>query len=163
MAKPPSSGLPWVIAQVVLWMVQLSFPFWGNAIGVPIPSWGSPFEGWELVAAGILGVAGAWLAAASIHALGTNLTALPRPKDDSVLVVRGPYRRLRHPIYSALVLLFFGWALVWKHPVLVGLVFGLSLLFFFKSRLEERWLLSRYPEYLAYRKRTGGLVPRFFR
>jgi protein-S-isoprenylcysteine O-methyltransferase Ste14 len=36
------------------------------------------------------------------------------------------------------------------------------VLFIFKSRLEERWLLQRYPEYEAYRAETGGLFPRVF-
>ena len=99
---------------------------------------------------------------AAFQDLGANLTPLPKPKEGSVLVVRGPYRVLRHPIYTAVVLVFLGWAVGWKEVVLVGLDGVLFLLFVFKSRLEERWLRERYPEYSRYEKTTGGLVPRLF-
>jgi len=55
-----------------------------------------------------------------------------------------------------------GWTLVWKDVALVALALTLLVLFIFKSRLEERWLLQRYPEYEAYRAETGGLFPRVF-
>lgn len=161
MAKPLSTGRGWVVAQVFLWILQLSLP-WGWAwTGWPNLAWGPPFAGWGLVAAVAVGSGGAWLAMASLRALGPNLTAVPKPKEGSVLVVRGPYRRIRHPIYTALVLLFLAWALAWNNPVLVVLDAGLFVLLRLKSRLEERWLVDRYPQYPAYRASTGALVPRF--
>ena len=154
MPEKLSSGLGWVVAQVGLWILQLSLPFWLSV------TWGEPFSGLEGVAALVIGAGGLVLAAASVLALGSNLTPLPKPKDAAVLVVRGPYRVLRHPIYTALVLLFLGWALFWKSPLLLALDLALFVLFVLKSRLEEKWLVQRYPEYVDYRKTTGGLVPR---
>ncbi len=160
MVKQPSAGYAWVGAQLVLWILQLSLPGWWRPAFFPEWAWGPAFLGWELAAAVACGLGGAWLAVAAVLALGVNLTPLPRPKADSVLVVRGPYRVLRHPIYSALVLLFLGWALAWRHPALLALDGLLFVLLLLKSRVEERWLLARYPDYLRYRTRTGALLPR---
>jgi protein-S-isoprenylcysteine O-methyltransferase Ste14 len=98
----------------------------------------------------------------AVTVLGSNLSALPRPLETSALVRRGPYRLLRHPIYTSLLGALTGWTLVWKDVALVALALTLLVLFIFKSRLEERWLLQRYPEYEAYRAETGGLFPRVF-
>jgi protein-S-isoprenylcysteine O-methyltransferase Ste14 len=109
-----------------------------------------------------LAAAGGLLALWSVQTLGRSLTPLPKPKDDAVLVVRGPYRWVRHPIYSALVLATAAWGLFWKDPVILGLDGLLVVVFLFKTRLEERWLVGRYPDYEAYRRRTGRLFPKLF-
>jgi protein-S-isoprenylcysteine O-methyltransferase Ste14 len=51
------------------------------------------------------------LAFVSSRRLGTALTANPVPKPGSELVVSGPYRHARHPIYGGLSLLMMGAAL----------------------------------------------------
>jgi len=44
--------------------------------------------------------------------LGANLTAFPRPLETAQLVESGAYGLVRHPLYGALVLAGFGWALL---------------------------------------------------
>ncbi len=163
MSRPLSTGLPWVIAQVVLWILMLSWPFVVFWLNFPIAPWGQGFQGWEVALSAALVLSGGALALSSVFALGTNLSPLPKPRDDSVLVIRGPYRVLRHPIYTSLVLLFLAWAVIWKDPTLVFFDLTLLLLFASKSRLEERWLCLRYPDYSEYQKKTGRLVPKVFR
>jgi protein-S-isoprenylcysteine O-methyltransferase Ste14 len=85
--------------------------------------------------------------------MGRSLSPFPRPPRDAELVDRGPYRYLRHPIYVGGVLFFGGLSLVFS-------VWGLALtavlaaFWIAKARLEERHLVSRFPEYADYRRRT---------
>ena len=102
---------------------------------------------------------GGLLALAGVFRLGTNLTAVPYPKDDAILVTTGPYQFVRHPIYSGLILAALGWALLrngW-----LTLIYALLIFIFFdiKSRREEQWLCQKYPGYEAYQQRVRKLVP----
>ena len=91
--------------------------------------------------------------------MGKNLTPLPRPKENATLVVSGAYRLVRHPIYSGITFMAFGWGL-WLHSWLtIGYALLLFAFFDIKSRREERWLEEKFPEYAVYRKRVRKLVP----
>ena len=91
--------------------------------------------------------------------LGKSLTPLPHPRDDAELTINGPYRLVRHPIYSGLIMASPGWAL-WLNGWLT-LVYALMLFVFFdiKSRREETCLTTRYRDYAAYRQRVRKLIP----
>jgi len=92
--------------------------------------------------------------------LGRNWSAVVQVKQDHELVERGPYRWVRHPIYTGLLLAFFGTALAlgeWRGLLGTAIV-GAS--FWFKLRLEERWMREQFGErYAAYMRRTHALVP----
>jgi protein-S-isoprenylcysteine O-methyltransferase Ste14 len=124
-----------------------------------LPQWGAPWSVVSLIAGLALGMVGGLLALAGLINLGNNLTALPHPKDDAVLVRSGAYALVRHPIYSGLVLAAFALALVTSSPA--AIVYATILLVFFdvKSRREERWLVERYGDYAAYQKRVRKLIP----
>jgi protein-S-isoprenylcysteine O-methyltransferase Ste14 len=87
------------------------------------------------------------------------LTPFPRPRRGADLVESGPYGVVRHPIYAALALGAFGWALVWASPITLVLAIVLFGFFDLKSRREEVWLAAAYPAYDAYRGRTRRLIP----
>ncbi len=71
----------------------------------------------------------------------------------------GPYRFVRHPIYSAGILFFAGYALFAGPLSLVGTAL-LAFLWSHKASLEERFLRDRYHEYAAYAVRVPWrLVP----
>ena len=91
--------------------------------------------------------------------LGPGLTPLPYPKDAAILIQSGPYAIVRHPIYCGGLVLALGWALVIQGWLTVGYVVVLFVFFDFKSRLEERWLVERFPEYRRYQQRVRKLVP----
>ena len=103
---------------------------------------------------------GTALAIWSRHLLGTNWSITVQLKKDHELITAGPYRRVRHPIYSGLLLLFLGNALMvgdWRGLVAVAIVFAS---FWFKLRREEQWLSQHFGDaYLAYRQRSKALVP----
>jgi protein-S-isoprenylcysteine O-methyltransferase Ste14 len=66
---------------------------------------------------------------------------------------------VRHPLYSAVILLSLGWALMWGSAI--ALIGCLVEAFFFdsKARREERWLAEKFPEYAGYCRRVRRLIP----
>jgi len=92
--------------------------------------------------------------------LGRNWSATVTIKTGHELVQTGPYRWVRHPIYTGLLLAFAGSAVAlaeWR-----GLLsFALALAaFVVKLRIEERWMTEVFgPAYDQYRQRVRGLIP----
>jgi len=78
------------------------------------------------------------------------------------IVTNGPYRYIRHPIYTAVCL--FVLAGVAGHPGLASAGFALPVFAGAIGRMlsEERLLRQRYPEYAAYASRTARMVPGLF-
>jgi protein-S-isoprenylcysteine O-methyltransferase Ste14 len=150
-----SRGEWYVVAQGVLFLL-VGF---GPRALPGVPQWGAPWSWLSLAAGVVLAAAGGALALAGLLHLGPNLTALPHPKDDAMLVKGGAYGVVRHPIYSGLILAAFGWALV--NSSWLTLLYAFILLAFFdvKSRREERWLSRKFPDYAAYQKRVRKLIP----
>lgn len=109
-----------------------------------------------LVGGGVIVVAGLVLMLWSARSLGRNLTALPEPVTGGEMVTSGPYRWVRHPMYTAVFLLFLGVSLVFGS--LAGVVLSALLigLFALKSRYEERQLRISYPGYTAYLEQVPG-------
>jgi len=124
-----------------------------------VPEWTYPYTWLGSLGGGVLLAAGGLFAATAAVNLGRNLTPLPRPKNNAALVTTGAYRYVRHPIYSGLILMALGWGL-WLHS---WLTIGYALLLFavldLKARREEKWLLEKFPDYAAYRKRVRKLIP----
>jgi protein-S-isoprenylcysteine O-methyltransferase Ste14 len=91
--------------------------------------------------------------------IGGSIQIAPEPRVGGQLVTRGVYRRLRHPIYTAIVVLVVG--LFLRKPTVPMAIVGAFVIVFLvvKARFEETLLLARYPEYAEYRRRTLGIVP----
>ncbi len=80
-------------------------------------------------------------------------------KEDHALIRSGPYRRVRHPIYTGMLLAFLGTAVaVGEWRGLVGFVLAF-VSFLLKSRMEEARMAETFPEYAEYRRRTASLIP----
>lgn len=113
---------------------------------------------WILFAVCALGFAFCWWA--RIH-LGRLWSGWVSKKEGHRIIDTGPYAIVRHPIYTGIILSVFATA-VMKGTVfaLVGAVI-MTLGFWIKARLEERFLRSELgPEsYDAYRRRVPMLVP----
>lgn len=93
--------------------------------------------------------------------IGRNWSSAVTAKVQHELIRSGPYRWVRHPIYSGLLLAILGTVLVQNH--MRGLV-ALVLVYAgwkIKSRLEEQMMVSTFgDQYVAYAKSTGALFPR---
>ena len=99
------------------------------------------------------------IGAAALAAMGRVMQVSPEPKAEGHLVTSGPYRLLRHPMYTAIVLVVVG---LWlRRPAVTVAIAGAALIVLLvrKARFEEGLLQSRYPEYAGYRTRTWGVVP----
>jgi protein-S-isoprenylcysteine O-methyltransferase Ste14 len=77
------------------------------------------------------------------------------------VVLHGPYRFVRHPIYFGYFLIWFGLLLINLSPAMLVLVAGHMGVFVYRARLEEQGLLEGSPAYAAYVRETGFLFPRW--
>jgi len=75
------------------------------------------------------------------------------------LVTTGPYRFVRHPIYTAVCLFVFAGALAHLSFAAVGLAVLEFAGALFRMLVEERLLLQRYPEYAVYATRAKRMLP----
>lgn len=119
-------------------------------------------EAVQWLGAGIC-VPGVLLAIWARRTLADNWSADVEFKQGHKLVVRGPYRFVRHPIYTSLLVMALGTAI--KSGQVVGFVgVGFFLLgFWIKLKQEERVMLRHFPEeYPAYKLRVKALVPFLF-
>jgi protein-S-isoprenylcysteine O-methyltransferase Ste14 len=124
-----------------------------------LPAWGPAFIRLGSAAGGVLVLIGALVAGAGALSLGKNLTPLPHPKDGAEFVETGAYRFVRHPIYSGIIFMAFGFSLMLHSWLTVGYALLLFAFFEVKSRREERWLTGRFPGYAAYQRRVPRLLP----
>ena len=127
-----------------------------SAVG---PPWPDSVAG-LLRALGIaLVLAGGVLGVYSARSLGHSFTVFPRPRERAEVVERGPYRVVRHPIYSSGLLFLTGISL--RHsPVALLVTAVLAVVWGMKARVEERFLAERFPGYAAYAaRRRYRLLP----
>jgi protein-S-isoprenylcysteine O-methyltransferase Ste14 len=107
----------------------------------------------------VLFVCGVALAVwARIH-LGRNWGMPMTQRKEPELVTSGPYRFIRHPIYSGLLLGLLGTALATNFLGLI-IVVVLCAYFYYAATVEEKNLLAAFPTaYPAYREHTKKLIP----
>jgi len=114
----------------------------------------------------MLGVMGVILCAAGIafaiwarRHIGRNWGMPMSLQEDHELVTTGPYARVRHPIYSGMLLAMVGSMLAegagWLPPFLIFFVY-----FIYSAKTEEKLMVQQFPnEYPAYKERTKMLIP----
>ena len=139
----------WLLAQLPLMLATIALAPWLGSIA----------DGPVRAAAIAMLAAGIALVVWSRATLGRSFTPYPRPIDGGTQVSNGPYRFVRHPIYTAVILVLAGWALLWQSPLAAALVVVLAVLLDFKARREEAWLAQSYPGYADYKRRTKKLLP----
>jgi protein-S-isoprenylcysteine O-methyltransferase Ste14 len=95
--------------------------------------------------------------------LGENWSGDPSIKHDHALILRGPYRVVRHPIYTGILVALVGSAL--QHGLLRSFlgVFLCGMSLWMKVAVEEQFMVHRFGEqYLRYRRNVSALVPFLF-
>jgi protein-S-isoprenylcysteine O-methyltransferase Ste14 len=139
-----------VLLQFALMLVQLpgTWP--------PAPS------AWVTVAAALLlASAAVGLAALAINRPG-NFNIRPELKSGAQLARSGIYRWIRHPMYGAVLLATLGLVLLDPRPWRFAAWLALLGVLLVKAQREEHYLLQRFADYQAYRRRTWRLLPGIF-
>jgi protein-S-isoprenylcysteine O-methyltransferase Ste14 len=145
------------IGGLLVWFTVFAYIFYPPAISwasVSLPSW----IRW-------LGVAGSIAAALLLGwmfaSLGMNITDSVTTRHDHKLVTGGPYRWIRHPLYTFGALLFLSISLImgsWLIPLLGIPTYAILI---HRTGIEEKKLEDRFGEqYQLYTERTGRFFPR---
>jgi len=97
--------------------------------------------------------------------LGTNLSVRLQIKGEQNLITNGPYRWVRHPMYTAFYVLHIAvFFLTSNWFIGVTWIAGLTVIILLRVNREEAMLLSRFgKKYDVYMKRTGRFLPRLNR
>ncbi len=152
LAARAALALP-LLAMIVGFVVRPSLLAWA---ALPMPGW---FR-WGGFGLGLLSVAGAgW----TLKHLGRNVSETVLTKAGQELVVTGPYRWVRHPLYTSGLGLMLAVGLTAANGLILAWV-GLCLTAVLGLVIprEERELVALFgEEYRAYQQRTGRLLPRF--
>jgi protein-S-isoprenylcysteine O-methyltransferase Ste14 len=143
-----SGGLVW--ASTLAYMINPAWMAWAS---LPLPAW----LRWA-------GVGGALAAIPLLYwmftSLGKNITDTVVTRQEHTLVIHGPYRWVRHPLYSFAALFFLSLSLIaanWFIAAMIGLTF---LMIAIRTPIEEAKLVERFgDDYRAYMQRTGRFLP----
>lgn len=91
--------------------------------------------------------------------LGRNWGMPMTAKNEPELVTTGPYRRVRHPIYTGLLFGILGSALATSVLLLIALL-AVGPYFFYSARVEERLMTAAFPAaYAGYKRETKMFIP----
>ena len=139
------------MAGLIAYLINPACMAWA---AVPLPVW----LRWTGVGLALFaGLVVVWM----FRTLGKNLTDTVVTRKQHTLVTNGPYRWVRHPLYTLAVLLGVANSLAaanWFFFVAGCLVF---LLLAIRTRKEEQNLVARFgDDYRKYMQRTGRFVPR---
>jgi protein-S-isoprenylcysteine O-methyltransferase Ste14 len=130
-------------------------PNWRARLSLPLPFW----LRWAGVA---LGLASLGLWTWTHVALGTLWSAPLQLRTNHRLVTSGPYSRIRHPMYTAILAWATSLGLVIANWVSVFFAVWVAAILVARVRPEERMMLERFgDEYREYIKRTGRFLPKW--
>src|SRR5262245_5302114 len=136
---------------LIAWLIYPPAMAWSS---LPLPLW----LRWMGVGFGALA---SMLLIATFFSLGTNITDTVVTKRDHTLVTHGPYRWIRHPLYTSVALAVLANSLTtanWFIFLTGATAFALLVV---RTRKEEENLITRFgDEYRRYMRQTGRFVPR---
>lgn len=129
-------------------------PAWVAWARMDLPSWARWLGAGGMLSAALLSV---WVFAS----IGTNISPSHATREGHQLVTHGPYRWVRHPLYTtgmlAVLSLTLLTALWW---IGLAMLIPLAVLIWRTPREEQRLIEAFGDQYLAYMRRTGRFLPR---
>jgi len=144
-------SIPALLATVI----YIIYPPWMAWSSIPLPTW----LRWGGVLVAMVGFA---LLQWAHQALGENWSDTPRLLQEQALVASGPYRWVRHPIYTAFLLIMSSTLFISANWFIGALWTGMTTIEVMSRMQYEEALLSEHfgDQYVKYIKRTGRLLPR---
>ena len=147
--EPPhrqtSRGASWVLGQVVLFVLFIvSVVAGGGAPDIP----GIVFA--QIVGV-VVAIGGAAISVWAFRYHGSDLTPFPRPVEGQELITGGPYRYVRHPMYTGIITFTLGVGLAYANAATLLSSLAFVVFFMAKSGYEEDMLVAEVPGYRAYR------------
>ena len=120
-----------------------------------------PLPDWVFYLGILLMIFGVVIRQWAIAVLGQFFSLTVRVAEDHRVVDKGPYRLVRHPSYTGVMITFTGLGLAvqsWPAVLVLLLVFGVA--YGYRMQVEEATLASQLgEEYVAYKRRTKRLIP----
>src|SRR5688572_5771278 len=140
---------------ILAYLINPRWMAWGE---LALPGW----LRWVGALIGLLTIPGAYWVFTSI---GRNVSETVLTKRDHELVTRGPYRWIRHPLYTNGIALLLAIGLMAANWFMLGFtLIGLIAIRFAVVPLEERELTNKFgQEYRDYMSSTGRFLPRLGR
>jgi len=139
-------ALQFALMAVLAWLAAPAFLGWV----APVPAWAL------LLASAAVGV---WALRANRPG---NFNIRPAPREGGALVQHGPYRWIRHPMYTSVGGFAAGCAVAAGSATAAAAACMLGAVLFGKAFMEERWMAERHPAYADYRARTWRFLPGLF-
>ena len=135
----------------LLYLINPSRMEWSS---LPLPDW------LRWIGVGLSAIGGVLLVWA-FRSLGKNLTDTVVTRREHTLVMKGPYRWVRHPFYDAVGLFVLGAALAAANWFLLATDALFLMLIVIRTRTEEEKLVARFGDsYRSYMERTGRFLPK---
>jgi len=139
------------MAGLIAYLIKPARMAWA---AVPLPVWLRwTGVGLALIAGSLL----VWM----FRTLGRNLTDTVVTRKQHTLVTNGPYRWVRHPLYSSAALAIIGNSLIAANWFIFVAGCLVLLMLVIRTRKEEQNLIAKFgDDYRNYMQRTGRFVPR---
>lgn len=83
----------------------------------------------------------------------------PIPAEAAILIISGPYKWIRHPMYSAIFLGVIGLFTFHFSWIKLGLFISLIIVLSIKLEWEETLLSKKFNDYQVYKKNTKKIIP----
>jgi protein-S-isoprenylcysteine O-methyltransferase Ste14 len=148
------------VGGLLLWLsiiIYLINPAWMSWSSIALPTW----LRWLGVGSGVLAVI---LLFWMFRSLGRNITDTVAIRREHRLVTHGPYRWIRHPLYTFATLFILSFGVVAGNWFIALMSIAALILLALRTPIEEAKLLERFgEEYRAYEKSTGRFLPRLSR
>lgn len=99
------------------------------------------------------------------ESLGSNFSTTIHIRDEHTLVTRGPYRWVRHPMYTVLMMQSIGLMLLTANWFVGGsYLLVLMIIMIIRTPFEENMMIEKFGEqYRAYMRQTGKFLPKLIR
>ena len=129
-----------------------------------LPSHVGRFEGNALVLATGAAAAGAGLALylmSHVYLRG-NWSISASVVQGQELITTGLYSRVRHPMYSSMVIITLGSGILIDNYLVIAAAVPVAAVYYLRARREEELLAQEFPRYLEYARKTRAFVPGIF-